>query len=456
MVYGQFETIPYYSSPEIQVEGRAIGIAGERDNAQALRGTVKMVSNYSNSLSGGGGGGGGGANGPTAPSNLAATLSGSGADLSWSDNSSDETSFHVESRVSGGSFAEIASLPADSTSFTATGLASGTTYNFRVRAKGAEGFGRYSNTASVTTSAVSTPSEVTASPMSTSSIEVAWQGVPTGTNVTVEMRSPTALYSVVGTADGADGSLVVDGLESESPYTFKVYSSGSGGNSPAVEASATTQGGTGDCRSGSQYLCLLGDRFEVVAEWKKTVEPFENGVGTAGTIPGSDLTGTFWFFSSSNVELLLKMLDGTPLNDHFWHFYGALSDVEYWITVRDTTDDSTVTYHNTPGDICGFNDTMAFLEEKSAAVGPLTTSAGRSAYAPFPASGTDLLEESTGSRPRRAHASRAIPSCAFGTTGFRSRSTSSIHGTTRAAREEALLRSRRPTLVSCGSSTRLT
>ena len=40
------------------------------------------------------------------------------------------------------------------------------------------------------------------------------------------------------------------------------------------------------------------------------------------------------------------MLDGRPVNGHFWVFYGALSDVEYTITVTDTVTGNRRRYHN--------------------------------------------------------------------------------------------------------------
>ena len=40
------------------------------------------------------------------------------------------------------------------------------------------------------------------------------------------------------------------------------------------------------------------------------------------------------------------MLDGRPVNGHFWVYYGALSDVEYTITVTDTVTGKHRTYHN--------------------------------------------------------------------------------------------------------------
>ena len=40
------------------------------------------------------------------------------------------------------------------------------------------------------------------------------------------------------------------------------------------------------------------------------------------------------------------MLDGRLVNGYFWVFYGALSDVEYTITVTDTVTGKRRTYHN--------------------------------------------------------------------------------------------------------------
>ena len=53
---------------------------------------------------------------------------------------------------------------------------------------------------------------------------------------------------------------------------------------------------------------------------------------------GERSCGTFWFFDPSdeaNFELCLKVLDGTQVNDRFWVFHGALTDVEFTLTVAD-------------------------------------------------------------------------------------------------------------------------
>ncbi len=83
------------------------------------------------------------------------------------------------------------------------------------------------------------------------------------------------------------------------------------------------------------------------------------GVGTAIPDERSDSSGFFWFFSPDNVELVTKIIDGNVVNDHFWFFYGALSDVEYTIRVLDTQTGSSAQYSNPAGNVCGFGDTQA-------------------------------------------------------------------------------------------------
>src|SRR5262249_30482621 len=93
---------------------------------------------------------------PAAPTNLsAAAVSVSQVNLTWADNSANETGFVVE-RATDSSFTAgltTASLGANATSYSATGLAAGTAYWFRVRATNAGGTSASSNVASATTPA---------------------------------------------------------------------------------------------------------------------------------------------------------------------------------------------------------------------------------------------------------------------------------------------------------------
>jgi hypothetical protein len=71
-------------------------------------------------------------------------------------------------------------------------------------------------------------------------------------------------------------------------------------------------------------------------------------------------TGYFWFFGSSNVELVIKVLDGRPVNGKFWVFYGALSNVGYTLTVKDTQTGAVKTYVNPINTLASVADTSAF------------------------------------------------------------------------------------------------
>lgn len=90
---------------------------------------------------------------PSAPSSLsAAAVSSSQINLSWSDRSSNETGFKVERRLgSSGTWAQIASRAANVATYSDTGRAAGTLYQYRVRAYNASGDSDYSGTASATT-----------------------------------------------------------------------------------------------------------------------------------------------------------------------------------------------------------------------------------------------------------------------------------------------------------------
>jgi hypothetical protein len=88
-----------------------------------------------------------------APSELTLKVaSSSRIDLTWRDNSSDETGFKIERSTNGTSFTQIATVGADVTTYSNTGLSSGTRYYYRVRAYNAGGNSAYSNTANARTS----------------------------------------------------------------------------------------------------------------------------------------------------------------------------------------------------------------------------------------------------------------------------------------------------------------
>lgn len=120
-----------------------------------------------------------------------------------------------------------------------------------------------------------------------------------------------------------------------------------------VSCSTIPTGGT--CTPSDTVMCLNADRFAVSVTWKD----FSNNTGVGHAVKLTPDSGYFWFFGSNNVELMLKVLgpvDGTK----YWVFYGALSTVEYTVTVRDTVTGRVKTYFNPLNQLKSVADTNAF------------------------------------------------------------------------------------------------
>jgi hypothetical protein len=110
------------------------------------------------------------------------------------------------------------------------------------------------------------------------------------------------------------------------------------------------------CTPSSGALCLSGGRFRVQASYATTA-----GSGQATGVALTSDTGYFWFFNSSNVEVVVKVLDGRGVNGKFWVFAGGLTDVDTLITVTDTQTGAVRTYRNPAGTkFQPIQDTSAF------------------------------------------------------------------------------------------------
>jgi PKD repeat protein len=114
--------------------------------------------------------------------------------------------------------------------------------------------------------------------------------------------------------------------------------------------SLLAKGGT-TCTPGSNTLCLLNDRFQVRVNRGGNLQP---------AIDLTPLTGAFWFFNPGNTEVIVKVLDGTGINGHYWVFLGSLTDQAYTATVTDTVTGQVWTHVNPAGTYCGTADTAAF------------------------------------------------------------------------------------------------
>jgi hypothetical protein len=114
---------------------------------------------------------------PDPPSVLEAiSISQNQIDLSWSDNSYDEDGFEIERSPDGSSnWTLIATLGADISRYSDTGLSAGTTNFYRARSYNIVGYSVYSNIDGATTlSAPAAPSNLVATVVSQSQIDITW------------------------------------------------------------------------------------------------------------------------------------------------------------------------------------------------------------------------------------------------------------------------------------------
>ena len=126
--------------------------------------------------------------------------------------------------------------------------------------------------------------------------------------------------------------------------------------SPAAPV-ASAAAAAGPCVSDAQTLCELDGRFQVRVEFQGSPS---GPTQAASAVSLTDDTGYFWFFDAANIEVVVKTLDGTSINGHYWVFSGALSNVQYAITVTDLETGAVQTYENPFGQLAGFADTLAF------------------------------------------------------------------------------------------------
>jgi hypothetical protein len=117
----------------------------------------------------------------------------------------------------------------------------------------------------------------------------------------------------------------------------------------------TDSGGPSVCGD-ALTLCLSNSTYAITVHWATT--DGRSGSGTA--VPLTSDTGYFWFFSPTNIELVIKVLDGRGINGYHWVFYGALSDVSYTITVTNRLTGVSKSYSNPQGNLASEADTQAF------------------------------------------------------------------------------------------------
>lgn len=97
------------------------------------------------------------------------------------------------------------------------------------------------------------------------------------------------------------------------------------------------------CTAATATTLCLAHRFVVSVSWRN----YAGGTGIGTVAPcGTADSGLFWFFNAANWELLVKDVDGCGLNDRWWIYSAATTDVFYRMEVFDTVGFANKIYFN--------------------------------------------------------------------------------------------------------------
>jgi hypothetical protein len=184
------------------------------------------------------------------PSGLTATaVSSSRIDLSWTDNATNETAYTVERSPDGAANWTIitSSLPADTTSYSNTGLNPNTTYYYRVRATSPTGISGYSNTASARTpdTVPVAPSNLTATRSGANKsqyVTLKWTDSSTNeTNFAVERSMDRTTWSTLTSSlTGNTTSYTDRNVARFTTYYYRVKATNAVGSSPYSNVASVT------------------------------------------------------------------------------------------------------------------------------------------------------------------------------------------------------------------------
>lgn len=180
---------------------------------------------------------------PLAPTSLTATtVSSSRINLSWTDNSNNESGFKIERKTETGTYSLIATVGANVTTYSDTGLGESTRYYYRVKAYNSAGDSDYSNEADDIT-LLNAPSNLTATAVSSSRIDLKWtdnSGKESGFKI--ERRTDTSPFIEIATVGANVTSYSDTGLNRKIRYYYRIRAYNNDVNSAySNEASARTR-----------------------------------------------------------------------------------------------------------------------------------------------------------------------------------------------------------------------
>jgi len=181
---------------------------------------------------------------PTAPTNLqAAVVSSNQVDLTWNDNSNNETGFRIERKVGNGSFSLLANVNADATSYSDNTASPNTTYTYQVRAENAIGNSSFATSNAVTTPDVAptAPTNLQTAAVSSNQVDLTWNDNSNNeTGFRIERKVGSGSFSLLANVNANATSHSDNTANPNTTYTYQVRAENAIGNSNFATSNAVT------------------------------------------------------------------------------------------------------------------------------------------------------------------------------------------------------------------------
>jgi formylglycine-generating enzyme required for sulfatase activity len=173
---------------------------------------------------------------PSAPTNLVTNvISTSEIDLSWNDNSNNETGFIIERHLESTTFQLLAQTSANQSTYADTGLTAATTYYYRVKAYNTAGESFYTNVAVGSTlhPTPQPPSGLQVTALSASSLQLVWDDNSNDElGFIIERRSGDfGAFSRIDSVEADTTTYIDEGLQPGSLYQYRICAYNQGGES---------------------------------------------------------------------------------------------------------------------------------------------------------------------------------------------------------------------------------
>jgi photosystem II stability/assembly factor-like uncharacterized protein len=127
---------------------------------------------------------------------------------------------------------------------------------------------------------------------------------------------------------------------------------------------AATRAGVFEYRVGIDTATLLLNASHVFRFVLNARDPRTGSADPGVAVPLNDQAGYFTIpaltQSPETPEVFVKIVDGRAINGAWWVFHGALTDLEYTLTVTEEATGRVKTYFKEAGSACGGFDTSAF------------------------------------------------------------------------------------------------